>query len=64
MMMSRAKQSTSSKRKTKSNSQTLPVLSEFIAKRDFTGALALLDFNRKSGESEDDVSNLMWIGYR
>ena len=41
----------------------MPKLSEYVAKRDFTGALALLEFERKSGDLEDEIENYMWIGY-
>eukprot|EP00620_Florenciella_sp_RCC1587_P011658 CAMPEP_0182557060 /NCGR_PEP_ID=MMETSP1324-20130603/1117_1 /TAXON_ID=236786 /ORGANISM="Florenciella sp., Strain RCC1587" /LENGTH=673 /DNA_ID=CAMNT_0024769061 /DNA_START=95 /DNA_END=2117 /DNA_ORIENTATION=+ len=37
-------------------------LEEYIKARDYTGALALLEFNRKTGE-EDEDKTLMWIGY-
>lgn len=37
-------------------------LEEYIKARDYTGALALLEFNRKTGE-EDEEKTLMWIGY-
>ena len=38
-------------------------LEEYIKNRDYTGALALLEFNRKGGEEADERKNLMWIGY-
>ena len=37
-------------------------LEEYIKARDYTGALALLEFNRKTGD-EDEDKTLMWIGY-
>lgn len=39
----------------------LPQLSDFVDKCDWTGALALLDFNRRSGEGGADT--LAWIAY-
>ena len=38
-----------------------PVLDDFVGDRDFEGALALLEFNLKSGE-RTDLTN-WWIGY-
>ena len=35
---------------------------EYIKKRDYTGAQALLEFNRKAGD-ENEVESLLWIGY-
>ena len=64
MMMSRAKtHSNAGARKSRRTHQKMPSLQDFISKRDFTGALALLEFERKSGDLEDEVENLMWIGY-
>ena len=37
-------------------------LEEYIKTRDYTGALALLEFNRKVGE-DDELHTLLWIGY-
>ena len=37
-------------------------LEEYIKGRDYTGALALLEFNRKVGE-DDELHTLLWIGY-
>jgi len=37
-------------------------LEEYIKKRDYTGAQALLEFNRKAGD-ENEVESLLWIGY-
>jgi intraflagellar transport protein 56 len=36
-------------------------LEEFLTKRDYSGALSLLDFNRSSNKSSDDVD--AWLGY-
>ena len=38
-------------------------LAEFVKKRDYTGALAILEFNRKSGDASSDLMTLMWMGY-
>ena len=37
-------------------------IQEYIKKRDYTGASALLEFNRKAGD-ENEVESLLWIGY-
>merc|ERR1719450_1502805 len=37
-------------------------LEEYIKKRDYTGASALLEFNRKAGD-ENEIESLLWIGY-
>merc|ERR1719320_1518667 len=34
---------------------------EFLSKRDYTGAMAVLEFNRHSGKGGEDVD--MWLGY-
>jgi intraflagellar transport protein 56 len=36
-------------------------LEEFLAKRDYTGAISLLDFNRNSGKGSEELD--MWLGY-
>ena len=36
-------------------------MEEFIEKRDYTGAMAILEFNRASGKGGEDVD--MWLGY-
>ena len=70
MMMSRGtrKQSVVGGRRSSTKSQPkVPSLQDFLGKRDFTGALALLEFKRRNGgddeETEDEVQTLMWIGY-
>ncbi len=40
-----------------------PELEEYLSNRDFSGALALCEFNMKSGEVVDVEHALMWIGY-
>jgi len=52
----------------RSKKQTkVPTKEDFIKKRDFTGALALLEFQRRNGDNmdseEDEIECLMWIGY-
>ena len=37
-------------------------LEEYIKKRDYTGALAVLEFNRKASD-ENEIESLTWIGY-
>ena len=39
----------------------VPGVEEFVAKRDFSGALAVLDFKRRSGEV--DANTLPWMAY-
>ncbi|NXW19725.1 IFT56 protein, partial [Circaetus pectoralis] len=39
----------------------VPQLEELLALRDFTGAIALLEFKRHVGEQEEDAD--LWIGY-
>lgn len=70
MMMSRGTRKQSivgGSRSSKKSAPKVPSLQDFIAKRDFTGALALLEFKRRNGgddeETEDEVQTLMWIGY-
>ncbi|KAG5186895.1 hypothetical protein JKP88DRAFT_269588 [Tribonema minus] len=41
----------------------VPELSEYVDKRDYTGALALLEFNRRSGDDDNLEDMLLWIGY-
>eukprot|EP00998_Keelungia_sp_KM082_P008963 NODE_513_length_1857_cov_204.964740_g505_i0.p1 GENE.NODE_513_length_1857_cov_204.964740_g505_i0~~NODE_513_length_1857_cov_204.964740_g505_i0.p1 ORF type:complete len:582 (+),score=174.64 NODE_513_length_1857_cov_204.964740_g505_i0:115-1746(+) len=38
-------------------------LEEFIANRDFSGAVALLEFHKEAGEAIDDYPTLPWLGY-
>jgi intraflagellar transport protein 56 len=39
-------------------------LKEYLKERDYTGALATLEFNRRSGqEPAEEVMTTMWIGY-
>ena len=41
--------------------KAMPKLEEFLEKRDYTGAMTLLEFNRSSGKGGDLVD--MWLGY-
>ncbi|CAM9313332.1 unnamed protein product, partial [Sphacelaria rigidula] len=43
--------------------QKMPELSDYIKARDFTGAVTLLEFNRRSGEEDSLEDTLMWLGY-
>ena len=48
--------------KSKPGSKGQPTLEDFVSARDYTGALALLDFKLKTADG--DVKDLlMWIGY-
>ncbi|CAM9146233.1 unnamed protein product [Heterosigma akashiwo] len=38
-------------------------MDEYVKNRDYTGALAVLDFQKKSGESKDEEDTLKWIAY-
>lgn len=46
-----------------SKSAKLTRLDEYIKKRDYTGALALLDFNRKVADVSESLDALLWTGY-
>ncbi|XP_026553299.1 intraflagellar transport protein 56 isoform X1 [Pseudonaja textilis] len=65
MMLSRLKpavgggpQSADKRRK---KGKQLPQLEDLLTQRDFTGAIALLEFKRQVGEQEEDAD--LWIGY-
>ncbi|XP_057286596.1 intraflagellar transport protein 56 isoform X1 [Pezoporus wallicus] len=65
MMLSRAKPAVAdtpppldSRRK---KGKKVPQLEELLALRDFTGAIALLEFKRQVGEQEEDTD--LWMGY-
>jgi len=36
---------------------------DFLERRDYAGALAILEFNKRAGETEDLRETLQWIGY-
>ena len=44
-----------------SSKKQLPKLDEFLTKRDYMGALSLLEFQRNSGQGNDQTD--LWIGY-
>lgn len=64
MLMSRAKKA-KGKSAAATNAPKLPQLEEYINKRDYTGALTLLEFNKRSDDSDANAlqQTLMWIGY-
>ncbi|CAM9246238.1 unnamed protein product [Ascophyllum nodosum] len=43
--------------------QKMPELGDYLKARDFTGAVTLLEFNRRSGEDDALEDTLMWLGY-
>eukprot|EP00904_Undaria_pinnatifida_P010932 jgi/Undpi1/696/HiC_scaffold_10.g04160.m1 len=43
--------------------QKMPELADYVKLRDFTGAVTLLEFNRRSAEDETLEDTLMWLGY-
>ncbi|KAL4669881.1 hypothetical protein H8959_008435, partial [Pygathrix nigripes] len=47
--------------KRKKKGRKIPKLEELLSKRDFTGAITLLEFKRHVGEEEEDTN--LWIGY-
>ncbi|XP_061864848.1 intraflagellar transport protein 56 isoform X2 [Colius striatus] len=65
MMLSRAKPAVGgtppSGDKRRKKGKKVPQLEELLALRDFTGAIALLEFKRHVGEQEEDAG--LWIGY-
>ncbi|XP_062919426.1 intraflagellar transport protein 56 isoform X1 [Mobula hypostoma] len=65
MMLSRAKPAVSGETlqvdKKKKKGKKIPKLEEYLAIRDYSGALTLLEFKRHVGEKEDDID--MWVGY-
>ncbi|ELT97163.1 hypothetical protein CAPTEDRAFT_153891 [Capitella teleta] len=65
MMLSRAKPASGPgaaiPQKDKQKKKKVPKLDEFLANRDFTGAMTLLEFNRNSGTSNEETD--MWLAY-
>ncbi|XP_030307682.1 intraflagellar transport protein 56 isoform X2 [Calypte anna] len=65
MMLSRAKPAVGGTPppgdRRKKKGKKVPQLEELLAQRDFTGAIALLEFKRHVGEQEQDTD--LWIGY-
>uniref|UniRef100_A0A8U7N2R7 Intraflagellar transport protein 56 n=1 Tax=Corvus moneduloides TaxID=1196302 RepID=A0A8U7N2R7_CORMO len=65
MMLSRAKPAVGGTPpagdRRKKKGKEVPQLEELLAQRDFTGAIALLEFKQHVGEEEEDGN--LWIGY-
>ncbi|RDD37735.1 Intraflagellar transport protein 56 [Trichoplax sp. H2] len=61
MLLSRAKPVTAQEKETKKKEQQVPQLDDFLNKRDYTGAMTLLEFDRGGGKGNDEVS--LWIAY-
>ncbi|XP_031456190.1 intraflagellar transport protein 56 [Phasianus colchicus] len=65
MMLSRAKPAVGSTPpqgdRRRKKGKKVPQLEELLAGRDFTGAIALLEFQRHAGEQQEDAD--LWIGY-
>ena len=55
-MMKKKKKATNASKTSKS-----PELADFIEKRDYAGAVALLDFKRQAGDESDET--LLWLAY-
>ncbi|XP_019400753.1 PREDICTED: intraflagellar transport protein 56 isoform X3 [Crocodylus porosus] len=66
MMLSRAKPAVGAAAplgdKRKKKGKKVPQRDELLAQRDFTGAIALLEFKRQAGEQEEEEADL-WVGY-
>ncbi|XP_029045346.1 intraflagellar transport protein 56 [Osmia bicornis bicornis] len=60
MILSRAKPVSSEGVKKSASEKKIPKLEEFLEKRDYTGALTLLEFNNAS---ENNLSSELWMGY-
>ncbi|RXG60142.1 Intraflagellar transport protein 56 [Armadillidium vulgare] len=43
------------------NKKSLPKLEDFLKKRDYVGAITLLEFQRNSGKADDKLDE--WVGY-
>ncbi|KNC54970.1 tetratricopeptide repeat protein 26 [Thecamonas trahens ATCC 50062] len=50
------------RRKKRSRRKKKPKLEDYIRKRDYTGAITLLEFHRKHAD-EEDPELLLWLGY-
>lgn len=65
MMLSRAKPATgagaAAQNKDDKKKQELPKLEDFLEKRDYTGAVTLLEFSRNSGQKDIDTD--LWVSY-
>ncbi|XP_078035780.1 tetratricopeptide repeat domain 26 [Augochlora pura] len=60
MILSRSKPASSEGVKKSGSEKKIPKLEEFLEKRDYTGALTLLEFNNSSGTNLDTE---LWMGY-
>nr|XP_012152648.1 PREDICTED: intraflagellar transport protein 56 [Megachile rotundata] len=60
MILSRAKPASSEGVKRSVSEKRIPKLEEFLEKRDYTGALTLLEFNNAS---ENNLNSELWMGY-
>ncbi|XP_076650047.1 tetratricopeptide repeat domain 26 isoform X2 [Halictus rubicundus] len=60
MILSRSKPASSEGVKKSASEKRIPKLEEFLEKRDYTGALTLLEFNSSSGSNLDTEP---WMGY-
>ncbi|CAH8440964.1 unnamed protein product [Heterobilharzia americana] len=61
MMLSRSKPSVPKQRAVPPQTKKIPTLQEFIERRDYTGALTLLEFERCCGKSTTETD--LWIAY-
>ncbi|KAL0129427.1 hypothetical protein PUN28_001595 [Cardiocondyla obscurior] len=60
MILSRSKPASSEGARTSASRKQIPKLEEFLEKRDYTGALTLLEFNSNIGDS---LETDLWMGY-
>ncbi|XP_076235055.1 tetratricopeptide repeat domain 26 [Calliopsis andreniformis] len=60
VILSRAKPASSEGVRTSASEKRIPKLEEFLEKRDYTGALTLLEFNNNS---ENNLKSELWMGY-
>ncbi|XP_017888054.1 intraflagellar transport protein 56 [Ceratina calcarata] len=60
IILSRAKPASSEGVKKSASEKRIPKLEEFLQKRDYTGALTLLEFNNAT---ESTLSSELWMGY-
>ncbi|KAK2575113.1 hypothetical protein KPH14_008838 [Odynerus spinipes] len=60
MILSRAKPASSEGSRKSASRTNIPKLEEFLEKRDYIGALTLLEFNSSSGSS---LESELWMGY-
>ncbi|XP_015436460.1 PREDICTED: intraflagellar transport protein 56, partial [Dufourea novaeangliae] len=60
IILSRAKPASSEGAERSTSEKRIPKLEEFLEKRDYTGALTLLEFNRTS---ESNLNSELWLGY-